>query len=334
MDESRENETSSRTGTEYKLSISSNPGSRRSSLASQSNNNDGFGAKGMASGAFDAGADQNVLNEFLVPQIRELTDSVVTLDGNMGRLSNIHNNLVELNESFGSLLYGIMCTSACTDFPGVTPNIERELRSIKRLHSLKRERAALELELYELQNPSRKGAGKRGGEQRFSEPLFPSRHVPSMSALATHTRGGSARTNDTPNDNNLYDDSVSEESFVLNPPVQPATDTRSKGQWSNGAISKRSSKLRRRSILDTIRNSIRTDDSSAQSGVSRRTIGAAEARHSVGAPSRNTTQIPADRSRRNTYAAAPGSRNNDTRRSAKPQPGSRSKVINKRPPFR
>lgn len=301
-------------------------------------NTDGFNSKGPNNGGFESGADQNVLNDYLVPQVSELTDSVVTLDGNMRRLNSIHDNLVELNESFGSLLYGILCTSACTDFPGVTQNIERELKAIKSLHSLKREKAVLEQELYEIQNPSKRNSAKRKNKEKFSEPLFPSGHVPSMSTLGGHGKGRIPTANDNQNDNNLFDDNVSEESFVLNPPVQTAVNPKEHKQWSNELSSKRSSKLRRRSILDTIRNSIRTDDGMAQNGVSRRTIGAGEGRQSVGAPSRNTATPINDRSRRNTYAATLGSKNNDGRRMSdrvsKTQPGSRSTAINKRPPFR
>lgn len=342
MSETRNNESSSRTGTDYKLSVSSNPGSRRSSIASV-NGTDNFSTGGNNGTVFDMDGDQNVLKEYLVPQIRELTDSIVTLDSNMIRLNNIHDNLVDFNESFGSLLYGILCTSACTDFPGVPSDIERELRGIKRLQTLKQERLQLEKELFSLRSRNANTTDKRTSSSKFSEPLFPAR--------GTITNNIPRRRSTNRNDNeiskeNMYDDNNSEESFVLNPPIQrSSTLTNSQRQAttrrsvSTNDASKQSSKLRRRSILHTIRNSLLDDgrgNTRLNDGTATREFGNSRTGRPsvVGAPIRNVSRpITRDTARRGTYSAStsrtdPSNRVNKTRTTTKP------KSIKDRPPFR
>lgn len=342
MSEVRNNESSSRAGTDYKLSVSSNPGSRRSSIVS-ANGTDSFSTGGTSGTGFDIDGEQNVLKEYLVPQIRELTDSIVTLDSNMMRLNNIHDNLVDFNESFGSLLYGILCTSACTDFPGVPSDIERELRGIKRLQTLKQERLQVEKELFSLRSKSAGTTDKRTITTKFSEPLFPAKGTISNNIPRRRLTN---RGDNEISKENMYDDNNSEESFVLNPPIQrSATLTNSQRQTSNKrSVStndslKQSSRLRRRSILHTIRNSLLEDERGnprLNDGIVPREFGNNRAGRPsvVGAPTRNVSRpISRDTARRSTYSANtsisdPSSRVNKTRTSTKP------KSIKDRPPFR
>lgn len=342
MSEARNNESSSRTGTDYKLSVSSNPGSRRSSIASV-NGVESFTSGGTNGAGFDMDGEQNVLKEYLVPQIRELTDSIVTLDSNMIRLNVIHDNLVDFNESFGSLLYGILCTSACTDFPGVPSDIERELRGIKHLQTLKQERLQLEKELFTLKSRTTNTTDKITTSGKFSEPLFPARGT--LSNNIPRRRSTNRNDNETSKEN-MYDDNNSEESFVLNPPMQRTSPSinsqrqapnRRSESMNNG--SKQSSKLRRRSILHTIRNSLLEDEhgnSRLNSGTASREIGSNRtARPSaVGAPTRNIGRPRStDTARRNTYATG-GNRTEPSNRVDKTRTSTKPKSIKDRPPFR
>jgi len=343
MSEIRNNESSSRTGTEYKLSVSSNPGSRRSSIASININDNFNGKPGNVNGSgFEMEGDQNVLQEYLVPQIRELTDSVVTLDSNLARLNAIHDNLIDLNESFGSLIYGILCTSACTDFPGVSLDIERELRSIKRVQTLKQERLQLEEQLHLLNtNSSVKVNISKSGSGKFSEPLFPVRGNTTNYKTNNVPRRRFAKNNNSTENENVYDDNNSEESFVLNPPIQKQASSVGNPSYAKNqrpvgnSTSRQSGKLRRRSILHTIRNSLLVDDNAGylrptnnmrnSNNLERPSLG--------GLPTRNIDRVVQEGPRRKTFSAA--SKNNETsRRVTKIRPQSKSKSINGRPPFR
>lgn len=327
MSDSRSEGAVSRSGTEYKLSVSSNPGSRRSSLGG---NNDSFSSKSMNGSAigFDGAAEQNVLQEYLVPQIRELTDSMITLDGNLVRLNGIHDNLIDLNESFGSLIYGILCTSACTDFPGISSNIERELRAVKRLQQLKQEKATLEQELLLLKNPNNEISSN---SKKFSEPLFPVGANSRRITPANNYRNKPRKQQEHQSENN-FDDNISEESFVINPPIQaPIAIT--------NEPSKKSGKLRRRSILHTIRNSLLTDDVAGSRNNHVNNTGRASV---VGLPSRTTerysSQGPQGHPMRKRYFSSSTTRenasSNATRRVSKKRVVSKSNPIDNRPPFR
>ena len=146
----------SSTGTEYKLSTNSNSGSRRSSLAgtgndiylnggeANNNNHNTFSNGRLSVGGNDQDNNTfNTLYRYLGPQISDLHDSVITLDSNMDRLNTIHNNLVDLNESFGSFLYGLICSSSCLQFPGLPNNIQEQMKVIERLNQLETEKKTL-----------------------------------------------------------------------------------------------------------------------------------------------------------------------------------------------
>ncbi|SMN17962.1 similar to Saccharomyces cerevisiae YGR113W DAM1 Essential subunit of the Dam1 complex (aka DASH complex) [Maudiozyma saulgeensis] len=343
MSEIKNNESSSRTGTEYKLSVSSNPGSRRSSIASINVNDNINGRTGNVNGGgFEKEGDQNVLQEYLVPQIRELTDSIVTLDSNLARLNTIHDNLIDLNESFGSLIYGILCTSACTDFPGVSLDIERELRAIKRVQTLQQERLQLEEQLHSLKTRSSLSTNNsKPSSGKFSEPLFPARGTTTNYRTYNVPRRRSTKNNNNPENENIYDDNNSEESFVLNPPVQkqvssignPGYATKQRSMANSN--SKQSGKLRRRSILHTIRNSLLVDDNvgNQRSNNNPRGSNNLERPSLGGLPTRNIDRTAQEGPRRNTFSAA-FKNNESSRRVTKIRPQSKPKSINERPPFR
>ncbi|KAL3232380.1 DASH complex subunit DAM1 [Nakaseomyces bracarensis] len=241
-----------RSATEYKLSMSSNPGSRRSSMAGTDSFNEEVIGK------------NDVLKEYLLPQIRDLTDSVVTLDSNMTRLNYIHDNLVDLNESFGSLLYGIMCNSWCVEFPNAPHRFDREISTMKRVKELSLEKAKIQRLIEDLKNSNRNenshngssyGVGgtapkKEDHRSKFNTPMFPpSGLVRNRNTLNKENLTRFNRQNPVTHTNKEIDEETnSEASFVMNPIIQnkdtPAKDSDSK------------SRLRRKSILHTIRNSI------------------------------------------------------------------------------
>ncbi|CCD25882.2 Dam1p NDAI_0G01060 [Naumovozyma dairenensis CBS 421] len=277
--------------TDYKLSISSNPGSRRSSMNdgdfSSSNNlhqqhlkysDDLHRTPGSdAADAFHSNTDNNgddgnvLLQTYLLPQIQELTESMVTLDTNFTRLNFIHESLVDLNESVGSLLYGLMCNSWCVEFPNVPHDLEKELKIMKRLENLKDEKKRLQRQLAAVKDhraaaqkprPNSSSSSSNNSnlpQQRgkFAQPLFPStqgtKRTASIHAEHLHKN---LREDEQEQD---IDDNSSEASFVSN----PAIDTqriRSQTAGTNrlGANNRNAenSKLRRHSILHTIRNSV------------------------------------------------------------------------------
>ena len=166
-------------------SISSNPASRRSSLASTSEGNFGSSTGNADTNHMDNGDDgSNVIHEFLLPQIQELTDSMITLDGNLTRLNFIHESLVDLNESIGSLLYGLMCNSWCVEFPNVPHVLERELRTVKRIEWMKAEKKSLQEQIANIRNGNDNNQNiskvnnynnaNKNQKGSFNPPLFPS----------------------------------------------------------------------------------------------------------------------------------------------------------------
>ncbi|CCF57228.1 hypothetical protein KAFR_0C02350 [Kazachstania africana CBS 2517] len=321
-------EEKSRTGTEYRLSVSSNPGSRRSSFGS---NNDGTSYNDDMTAAVNE-TEQNVLQEYLVPQIRELSDSMITLDDNFIRLNEIHNSLVNLNESFGSLIYGMMCISACIDFPGIPYNVEKELRSMKRLQALKIERESLTKELEELKKPNKQAVN----DSKFVVPHFPPTQLNKRlekngprSVSENRNRHFAQPKSNKDQTGGDDDDTNSEASFVMNPLVKPPPNYRdSNHEIRNEDKRDNTSRLRRKSILHTIRNSLSAEHTSSTN------IFSTEERREK--PTSSATRIPSPKKRKNplfqansrNIASANMNRVNKRKTERKPVP------MDKRPPFR
>lgn len=148
--------------TDYRLSISNNPSSRRSSLGhenvytemmdTRSNTADGDyyyndNTSTNNNNTDTVNNDYDVLHKYLLPQINELHDSFITMENNYLKLNYIHNNLVDLNESFGSLLYGLIINSACYQFPNFPNNVGQQLDTISVLNKLNKEKQELQQEL-------------------------------------------------------------------------------------------------------------------------------------------------------------------------------------------
>lgn len=252
MSQDRAMPSGSKPGTEYRLSISSNPGSRRSSLAG----NDSFsGNNSINDNRNGSEIERNVLQEYLVPQIRELSDSVITMESNFTRLNQIHSNLVDLNESFGSLLYGMICNSACIDFPGIPDDTYRENQIMNRLRNLAKEKQYL---LHEIANVKNEKHETPSQKKQFSEPLFSTNQAKRNSSKPTVNRRQILQQSNGEQLQEEYidDDTNSEASFVLNPQLDEKLISNSnKVKIQNNP----KSKLRRKSILHTIRNSITGD---------------------------------------------------------------------------
>lgn len=144
--------------TEYRLSISSNPNSRRSSIDHEnmytelsdthSNSADYYDNNNGSNSSNNN--DYDVLHKYLLPQINELHDSFITMENNYLKLNYIHNSLVDLNESFGSLLYGLIINSACYQFPNFPNNVGQQIDTINILNKLTDEKRELQEELQKL----------------------------------------------------------------------------------------------------------------------------------------------------------------------------------------
>ena len=337
MEESTSASQRPRPATKYRLSVGSNSGSRRSSL-------------GLTDNVNTYNANQNVFKEILLPRIRELTDAIMTLENNFSRLNEIHNSLVDFNESFGSFIYGLLCTTTCSHFSGVPSNLEGELRRLKRLQDLKAEKDRLKVELKQLKvrNGSTQGdlRGLSGSDRvipkntQFAEPLF------RASQVTRNVRGsGGTRPNadigESFGDRDVMDneDNSSEASFVMNP-MRGTESEHLKNQKIGDSlqptgIARRatSDKTRRKSILDTIRSG-RRSYGSASDGTA---VG-----QSLAPPRRNATHATAATSRSMTRGTAtraairstslPG---RDGARVTKPTPGvTRRRTLENRPPLR
>lgn len=233
-----------RSATEYKLSMSSNPGSRRSSMAGT----DSFHEESLGK--------NDVLKEYLLPQIRDLADSVVTLDSNMTRLNYIHDNLVDLNESFGSLLYGIMCNSWCVEFPNAPHRFDKEISTMRKVKELKLEKVKVQRLIQDLKNNSSSGGDNtdkkpKDDAKNFSQPMFPpSGLIRNRTALNKENLSRLNKQNPSYGNNKELDEETnSEASFVMNPHQQEQQEQELDNESSK-------SRLRRKSILHTIRNSI------------------------------------------------------------------------------
>ncbi|KAH7595463.1 DASH complex subunit Dam1 [Nakaseomyces glabratus] len=235
-----------RSATEYKLSMSSNPGSRRSSMAdAESFNDDNMVLK------------NDVLREYLLPQIKDLTDSVVTLDSNMTRLNFIHDNLVDLNESFGSLLYGLMCNSWCVEFPNAPTRFDKEIRLMNEIEELSAEKSKLKSRLNSLrEKPNAQTSDEKMKKPSgISQPIFQKPNVRRpRNALNDENLHKFNRENPPVYDDKREadEDTNSEASFVSNPANSKDMQLFANGSSNNDP----KSRLRRKSILHTIRNSI------------------------------------------------------------------------------
>lgn len=245
-----------RSATEYRLSITSNPESRRSSLggtleggssAVAKNNRSGGGAGSIEDG-------ESIIQAFILPQIREFSDSMITLDANFTQLNFIHESLVDLNESLGALLYGLMCNSWCVDFPHVSHDVEEELQTVKRLETIRKEKRSL---LDQLNSYRNKTKGKELQEQQAKSSLAPSLPPPpqrNLSVFAPPPKPPRQRTT-RPIEHDSEDENASEASFVTNPLISSFPRNEISKPRPNNA-----GRLRRKSILHTIRNSISSTD--------------------------------------------------------------------------
>ncbi|SCU80144.1 LADA_0B05292g1_1 [Lachancea dasiensis] len=219
-----------RTATEYRLSISSNPGSRRSSLGT-ANNNDGSEPDG-------------VVNTYLLPQIRELSDAMITLDSNFTQMNFIHESLVDLNESISALLYGLMCNSWCVDFPNMPHDTAAEIKLMQNLGALEEERKRLTA-LVEGQETNHEPKEAHKGSSA------PTLKPPNASF---GLRASPQRNWDTPvvadGGVDFNEDDNTDASFVSNPVADNLPPS------APLAIAERSRRMRRKSILHTMRSSV------------------------------------------------------------------------------
>ncbi|GCE98983.1 DASH complex subunit dam1 [Zygosaccharomyces mellis] len=313
-----------RSATEYRLSITSNPESRRSSLGGTIDGGSGSSIKnnrsGGGAGTIDDG--ESIVQEFILPQIREFSDSMITLDANFTQLNFIHESLVDLNESLGALLYGLMCNSWCVDFPNITHDIEEELQTTKRLEAIKKERKSLLDQLNAYRNKPKNDDLQE--QPKLSSKVLPQAppsqtqrnppvFAPPPSRLPQRTFG--------PIEHDSEDENASEASFVSNPIINGLPRQEISKPRANKA-----NRLRRKSILHTIRHSISsTDLENNDFGPSRSTQGS---RMSLGGGA--TRLINNNFSQSLPSSRRPvGSRNGETS-----QLQQKRKTFGERPPFR
>lgn len=349
-------ETRNTTGTEYKLSANSNPGSRRSSLGGVGHDIYLSGNGSMRNSSQISIGEQNdefnMLQKYLGPQLTDLHDSVLTLESNFDRLNNIHNNLVDLNESFGSLLYGIICTSSCLLFPGIPNDVQEQMSTINKLKQLDTERNSLLQEISDIKNFNKNKITpiEPSGNtlvNKFSKPLFTvdntkrmkqthqtmnqGRSLPNRSKQPVNRPLKSMNTFDTSakNDNSddieNDDDNSSEASFVMN----PANANNQQDIIHDENVDRR---YRRRSILNVIRNSNPSTHllrpQYMGKGNSQHTVN----RYSLGGRARRVTHG-------STLMTAPTrtnqlQTNSTVNRLSRTKPSTKPKAVGKRPPFR
>lgn len=301
-----------RSATEYRLSITSNSESRRSSLGGTIENGTASSGKVNRTGGVTGSIDDGdaIVQEFILPQIREFSDSMITLDANFTQLNFIHESLVDFNESLGSLLYGLMCNSWCVDFPHISHDIEEELQTAKRLDALKAEKESLvaELSAYrEKANPS--------GSQHTSSLRSP--FVPPLPPSKIH-RQKLFKTNSNIHEDE--DENASEASFISNPTLNVPRHEISKPRPSN------TNKLRRKSILHTIRNSISANDLAEDGRTSEHNTQRNRLSLGGGATRIVTTSPPFERNTGQSRMAQP--------KTTRPQEKRRKPPLDGRPPFR
>ena len=256
MSNSKPMTVGSRPATEYKLSMSSNPSSRRASLGfsiSETGYNNMNSMAGNSSefenNGIESGEAIDLVKEYLLPNVRSLNDSMSTLDKNLSDMNIIQENLVDFNESLGSLLYGLMCNSWCVAFPHVPANIETEISTIRNLERVQLEKKELLETINTLRNT--------GTQNQFAQPTLTVAQVKKHnSRIPANERMRDFSNSNSNEDDDDEADASSEASFVLNPPNELAQDYLRESKSSNNKSRARNSKLRRKSILHTIRNSI------------------------------------------------------------------------------
>ena len=266
MSEDKAKLGSARSATEYRLSIGSAPTSRRSSMGESSSLAKFSGQEGLTGSVGEN--NENAIQQLLLPKIRELSDSIITLDSNFTHLNFIHESLADLNESLGSLLYGIMSNSWCVEFSQAPHDIHDDLIAIKQLKSLEDEKKSLLKDISNLEHlftgkkdeQSENGMNNESQNNHFSQPLFPSSQVRKHRPYDSKDKRKSSKVinnSQAENDEDYDDDTSSEASFVLNP-TNLRTSKSSQGYVSKNVrpSNNNNSKLRRKSILHTIRNSI------------------------------------------------------------------------------
>ncbi|AAS50394.2 AAR029Wp [Eremothecium gossypii ATCC 10895] len=236
---SKESVRESKAATEYRLSISSNPGSRRSSFGGSSEHpaGSGIGNNKASNGEL---REATLVDTLLLPQVQELKDSMITLDANLTHMNFIHESLVDLNESVSALLYGLMCNSWCVDFPNMPHHTARELGISKELARLKEEKQQLLADLQgTAQAPSLvlKEKEPNTSKQKFQLPKPP--------MVSTRSVVAPVRTiSEEEEDDNTAASFVSNPTVMGQPPHAPPPVAR-----SNNAKGRR-----RYSILQQIRN--------------------------------------------------------------------------------
>lgn len=357
----KEKNMRSSTGTEYRLSTNSNSGSRRSSLAGtgtdiylnggEFNNNNDTSSNGRQSigGNDQDNITSNILHRCLGPQINELHQSIVTLESNLDRLNNIHNNLVDLNESFGSLLYGLICSSSCLQFPGLPNNIEKEMKVIDKLDQLEKEKRDVLKQINETKSSiiennnlmNNNNSNNSKPIQSFSKPLFTVNESKKMRTTTNKNLSSLSKNSNRNHDNNTSynereeedynddNDTSSEASFVVNP------SNSHQELLVSGNMNNMDRRYRRKSILNVIRNStgLNAPESNILNGKSningmsnRYSLGGRARRVTHGSTLMSTSNFTTNQQRNKTNV-----NNTLSRRKAVTK---RPKPINERPPFR
>lgn len=207
--------------TEYKLSISSNPNSRRSSFGHDTLNS-------SLNGNNLSSINETMIDTCLRPQLQELAEAMVTLDGNFTQMNFIHESLIDLNESLSALLYGLMCNSWCVDFPNILPDTSKQLEIKDKLEIIEKEKQELlsALKIKEVHNPP--------SHQEFAKPITKS-IVPIKSFAQPPIFIPLSRQED--------EDDNTAASFISNPAAN----------MSARQTIHKESKIRRQSILHTMR---------------------------------------------------------------------------------
>ncbi|KAJ1546556.1 Dam1p [Saccharomyces cerevisiae] len=244
MSEDKAKLGTTRSATEYRLSIGSAPTSRRSSMGESSSLMKFADQEGLTSSVGEY--NENTIQQLLLPKIRELSDSIITLDSNFTRLNFIHESLADLNESLGSLLYGIMSNSWCVEFSQAPHDIQDDLIAIKQLKSLEDEKNNLVMELSNMERGIKRKNDEQGENDLAKASQNKQFNQPAAISLLT-----------IENEEDYEDDTSSEASFVLNPTnIGMSKSSQGHVTKTTRLNNNTNSKLRRKSILHTIRNSI------------------------------------------------------------------------------
>ncbi|CCE63042.1 hypothetical protein TPHA_0D04090 [Tetrapisispora phaffii CBS 4417] len=343
MNQNKSKSVSARAPTEYKLSNSSNPSSRRTSLGKGLSESNGLYIPGdnffnttgrIGNESINGGTTTNMsrniatggtsseldfIKEFLLPSIRSLNDSMNTLDKNFSDLNIIQENLIDFNESLSALLYGMMFNSWCVAYPSIPSDIKVELDKVNILDSITLERHELQRRIAALQNTHNNAASGDASiaNNRFVQPSLTVEQVKKHNNRLQEMGYEDDRLSDDAYINELHnydeDDEVnSEASFVLNPinnvaghASQPHT-VNSLGPSNVSSNShknkQRNSKLRRKSILHTIRNSIATQRNVTDARTGINDIGTSATRI-TGNNTRGQVRKPSNRATSRTYPA-------------------------------